>query len=35
MNCVDKDVSITEKQMKNLVLNIRFIEEILGKEKKA
>ena len=35
MNCVDKAVSITEKQMKNLVLNIRFIEEILGKEKKG
>ena len=35
MSCVDKAVSITEKQMKNLVLNIRFIEEILGKEKKG
>lgn len=33
MNCVDKDVSITEAQMKNLVRDIRFIEETLGNKK--
>ena len=34
MECVDESVSITEKQMKTLVSDIRFIEEALGKEKK-
>ena len=34
MSCVDQSVSITEEQMKKLVLDIRFIEEALGKEKK-
>jgi N,N'-diacetyllegionaminate synthase len=33
MDCVDQSVSITEKQMKNLVTDIRFIEEALGKQK--
>ena len=35
MSCVDQSVSITEEQMKKLVLDIRFIEEALGKEKKT
>ena len=34
MECIDAPVSITEEQMKKLVLDIRFIEEALGKEKK-
>ena len=34
MSCVDASVSITEKQMKTLVSDIRFIEEAIGKVKK-
>lgn len=34
MDCVDKSVSITEEQMKTLVTEIRYIEEVMGTEKK-
>ena len=35
MVCIDKSVSITEKQMKKLVKEIRYVETILGNEKRS
>ena len=32
MKCIDKPVSITENQMKTLILNIRRFETSLGKD---